>query len=68
MSIPLISKPVAGVIFSCGNLGGCFLGPQMVSCKSKDGRCWIAPPSEFGLNSSWDPPAGVVQPPARSNS
>ena len=20
---------------------------------------------EFGLNSSWDPPAGVVQPPAR---
>lgn len=64
MSIPLISKPVAGVIFSCGNLGGCFLGPQMVSCKSKDGRCWIAPPSEFGLNSSWDPPAGVVQPPA----
>ncbi|OLQ15175.1 Vacuolar cation-transporting ATPase YPK9 [Symbiodinium microadriaticum] len=44
---------VAGVIFSCGNLGGCFLGPQMVSCKSK----------EFGLNSSWDPPAGVVQPP-----
>ncbi|CAE7879128.1 unnamed protein product, partial [Symbiodinium microadriaticum] len=44
---------VPGVIFSCGNLGGCFLGPQMVSCKSK----------EFGLNSSWDPPAGVVQPP-----
>eukprot|EP00439_Symbiodinium_sp_Y106_P039537 s1359_g4.t2 len=69
MSIPLISKPVAGIIFSCGNLGGCFLGPQMVSCKSKDGRCWIAPPpgspsKEFGLNSSWDPPAGVVQPPA----
>ncbi|CAK9110236.1 unnamed protein product [Durusdinium trenchii] len=37
MNIPLLSKPVGGIIFSTGNLGGCFWGPQMVSCKSKAG-------------------------------
>lgn len=28
---------MGGIIFSTGNLGGCFWGPQMVSCKSKAG-------------------------------
>jgi len=64
MTIPLISRPVGGVIFSCGNVGGCFLGPQMVSCKSQDGLCWIAPPNEFNLTSSWEAPEGVVRPEA----
>eukprot|EP00437_Effrenium_voratum_P027608 CAMPEP_0181411004 /NCGR_PEP_ID=MMETSP1110-20121109/7641_1 /TAXON_ID=174948 /ORGANISM="Symbiodinium sp., Strain CCMP421" /LENGTH=1321 /DNA_ID=CAMNT_0023533589 /DNA_START=112 /DNA_END=4077 /DNA_ORIENTATION=- len=64
MSIPFISKPVGGITFSCGSLGGCFLGPQMVSCKSEDRRCWITPPNEFHLKPSWSSALNVSRPKA----
>lgn len=53
MSLPLLSKPVGGVMFSTGNLGGCFWGPQMLSCKSQEHRCWVTPPNNANLAPSW---------------
>eukprot|EP00913_Durusdinium_trenchii_P019451 g18287.t1 len=63
MNIPLLSKPVGGIIFSTGNLGGCFWGPQMVSCKSKDGHCWVTPPEDAQLPPSWNSNATRPQAP-----
>eukprot|EP00440_Ansanella_granifera_P051896 gb/GFBE01056266.1/.p1 GENE.gb/GFBE01056266.1/~~gb/GFBE01056266.1/.p1 ORF type:complete len:1328 (+),score=229.68 gb/GFBE01056266.1/:1-3984(+) len=62
MSIPFLSKPVGGIIFSCGNLGGCFLGPQMVSCKREDHLCWIVPPNGANVTASWTSQPGQKRP------
>lgn len=66
MNIPLLSKPVGGIIFSTGNLGGCFWGPQMVSCKSKDGHCWVTPPEDAQLPPSWNSNATRPQAPFKT--
>eukprot|EP00435_Cladocopium_sp_Y103_P063182 s248_g24.t1 len=64
MSLPLLSKPVGGVIFSTGNLGGCFWGPQMLSCKSQEHRCWVIPPNDAKLAPSWSARNSTLRPKA----
>lgn len=53
MDVPLLTRPLAGISLSTGALGGCFMGPQLVSCKSMDGRCWVVPPRDGNLSLSW---------------
>lgn len=64
MNLPLLSRPVAGVTFSSGNLGGCFWGPQMLSCKNKEHRCWVTPPNAAQLPPSWVSRKNVSRPKA----
>merc|ERR1719163_1087920 len=40
---------------SVGNIGGPFLGPQLVSCRSQNGLCWVVPPNDLQLPPSWNP-------------
>lgn len=53
--------------FSTGNVGGCFMGAQLVSCRSQNGVCWIVPPNDFQVPPSWDHSAGVTRPKAPFN-
>eukprot|EP00928_Gymnodinium_smaydae_P059446 TRINITY_DN4278_c0_g2_i1.p1 TRINITY_DN4278_c0_g2~~TRINITY_DN4278_c0_g2_i1.p1 ORF type:complete len:353 (+),score=24.21 TRINITY_DN4278_c0_g2_i1:139-1059(+) len=49
INIPLLQS------VSVGNNGGGFMGPQLVSCRSKTGLCWIVPPNSLNLSSAWLP-------------
>eukprot|EP00928_Gymnodinium_smaydae_P039404 TRINITY_DN2692_c0_g1_i4.p1 TRINITY_DN2692_c0_g1~~TRINITY_DN2692_c0_g1_i4.p1 ORF type:complete len:1393 (+),score=138.01 TRINITY_DN2692_c0_g1_i4:564-4181(+) len=49
MSLPFVKS------VSVGNIGGGFLGPQLVSCRSKTGMCWVVPPNSLNLPSAWHP-------------
>eukprot|EP00929_Paragymnodinium_shiwhaense_P036539 TRINITY_DN19569_c0_g1_i4.p1 TRINITY_DN19569_c0_g1~~TRINITY_DN19569_c0_g1_i4.p1 ORF type:complete len:1292 (-),score=164.98 TRINITY_DN19569_c0_g1_i4:385-4260(-) len=49
---------------SIGNIGGGFLGPQLVSCRGSGGSCWVTPPNEWQLPSSWVASDNVTRPKA----
>eukprot|EP00928_Gymnodinium_smaydae_P039403 TRINITY_DN2692_c0_g1_i3.p1 TRINITY_DN2692_c0_g1~~TRINITY_DN2692_c0_g1_i3.p1 ORF type:complete len:1395 (+),score=138.36 TRINITY_DN2692_c0_g1_i3:550-4185(+) len=49
MSIPFVQS------ISVGNIGGAFLGPQLINCRSETGLCWVVPPNSLNLSSAWLP-------------
>eukprot|EP00928_Gymnodinium_smaydae_P059445 TRINITY_DN4278_c0_g1_i3.p1 TRINITY_DN4278_c0_g1~~TRINITY_DN4278_c0_g1_i3.p1 ORF type:complete len:462 (+),score=46.33 TRINITY_DN4278_c0_g1_i3:122-1387(+) len=59
MKMPILQS------ISVKNVAGGFMGPQLVSCRSRTGLCWIAPPNSLNLSSAWNPK--VPRPPAPFN-
>jgi len=49
---------------STGGVGGGFLGPQNLHCRSKSGMCWVVPPNDLHLQTSWRPIPGIDRPKA----